>query len=53
MVDTHGIWLAHLQEEPPFHFLLLFNPGTGLERLPSLGNFDSIHPWFVAGPCLD
>jgi hypothetical protein len=53
MVDTHGIWLAHLQEEPPFHFLLLFNPGTGLERLPSLGNFDSIHPRFVAGPCLD
>jgi hypothetical protein len=53
MVDTHGIWLAHLQEEPPFHFLLLFNPGTGLERLPSLGQFDTVHTWLVAGPCLD
>jgi hypothetical protein len=53
MVDDHGIWLAHDRGEPLRHSLLLFDPRTRLESLPSLGNFDPIHPWYPAGPCID
>jgi hypothetical protein len=49
MVDVHGIWLAHAPGEPVK--LILFNPKTGLQNLPSLGSFDSVHAWHPAGPC--
>lgn len=51
LVDKHGIWLMHQPGEPVK--LTLFNPKIGLEGVPSLGNFDSIHAWHPAGSCLE
>jgi hypothetical protein len=49
MVDSHGIWLTQHPGEPVK--LFLFNPRTGLERVQSLGNLDSVHAWHPAGSC--